>query len=87
MALSANVALGCVVGRFPNREEVIASLFRTDVTFRGLCEDYCECLKSLARWTGEDAVNAPGYQQEYHELLAELGDEIQKYADRHTKHP
>jgi hypothetical protein len=76
-----------VVGRFPSREEVIDNLFRTDETFRALCEDYCECLKSLARSVGQDTVNAPQYHQEYQELLAELGAEIMKYTDGHIAHP
>ena len=79
-------ALGCVVGRFPKREEVINDLFRTDQTFRSLCEDYCECLKSLARWTGESGEKALFYQRDYQELLAELTTEIMKYADRSRKH-
>lgn len=79
--MSQETALGCVVGRFPSREEVISDLYRTDQDFRSLCEDYCECLKSLARWTGETSENADVYQQDYRELLGELEAEIVKYSD------
>ncbi len=80
--MSQETALGCVVGRFPNREEFINDLFWSDQEFRTLCEDYCECLKSLARWTGKTGENATVYQQDYRELLGELEAEILKYADR-----
>lgn len=83
--MSQDPALGCVVGRFPNREDVITNLYRNDQEFQTLCEDYCDCLKSLERWTGETGENASVYQQDYRELLAELELEILKYADRSGK--
>ena len=81
------VALGCVVGRFPNREEVIRDLFDSDPAFQSLCEDYCECLRSLAHWTGQASEQAPLYQQDYQELLSDLESEIQRYLDRKRKIP
>ena len=80
--MSQQTALSCVVGRFPSREELISDLYLTDQVFHSLCEDYCECLESLARWTGKTGENAAVYQQDYRELLSDLEAEIVKYADR-----
>lgn len=85
--MGAEAALGCVVGRHPHHEGVISSLYRTDPTFRSLCEDYCECLQSLARWTSEAGEDAAVYQQDYRELLAELEADILRYLDRLSVSP
>lgn len=80
--MNLNTTLGCVVGRFPHREKEILEYFRSDSRFQSLCEDYCECLKSLARWTRETGKTAVVYQEDYRELLAELESDIVKYLDR-----
>jgi len=80
--MSQETALGCVIGRFPHQEAVIVDRYRSDQVFRSLCEDYCECLKSLARWTSETGEIAEVYQQDYRELLAELEVDIVRYLNR-----
>lgn len=81
-SMSEETALGCVIDRFPRRESLIQPLYQTDQTFRTLCEDYCDCLKSLARWTGRTSEDAPAYQKDYRELLSELEIEIENYVNR-----
>ena len=85
--MSLNSAVGCVIGRFPHREEEIAECFGSDERFRALCEDYFECLKSLARWTREPGQTAAVYQEDYRELLAELEGDILNYLDRLSVNP
>jgi len=80
--MSQQAALGCVVGRFPHLETAIADRYRSDQDFRSICEDYCECIKSLARWTHETGETAVVYQEDYRELLAELEAEIVQYLER-----
>jgi len=80
-------AVGCVIGRFPHREHEIAECYRSDQRFQSLCEDYCECLKSLARWTRDPSQTAAVYQDDYRELLAELEGDILSYLDRLSVNP
>ena len=80
--MGQEAALGCVIGRFPHRESEIADTYQSSQLFRSLCEDYCECLKSLAHWTSETGSIAVVYQQDYRELLGELEADIVRYLDR-----
>ena len=75
-------AVGCVIGRFPRREEEITECYRSDLGFRSLCEDYCECLQSFARWARDTTQTALVYQEDYRELLADLEADILTYLDR-----
>lgn len=80
--MSQETALGCVVRRFPQLKSAIADRYRSDQDFRSICEDYCECTRSLARWTRETGETAVVYQEDYRELLAELEADIIQYLER-----
>ena len=74
--------------RFPDHNRLVDTAFRENPSFRDLCRDYRTCLTALNRWKQlEDPESAPR-RQEYTELLAALGSEIQASLDgMDTEHP
>ncbi|MEE4219441.1 MAG: hypothetical protein V2I48_17650 [Xanthomonadales bacterium] len=49
--------------------------------FRSLCEDYAVCAIALEKWQASNAAISAQRQQEYSELLAELGKEIHQWLE------
>lgn len=66
---------------FPGRDPLIERVFHDNQTFRDLCQDYRRCAAALNRWSARADAEAVPRQQEYAELLAELGREIESWLD------
>jgi hypothetical protein len=62
--------------RFPERKETIKALFKTNESFRTLCEEYCRCADTLKYWNQSLDEDAPARIWEYEALLGELEEEI-----------
>ena len=65
---------------FPGREDLVEDAFR-DPRFRDLCEDYSRCDAALHRWKQLTTAESVPRRQEYTELLADLGREIETWLE------
>ena len=65
-----------VIERFPEYEETITNLFKTDQDFLTLCNDYLRCAKAHEFWKKSDLCEAQKRSEEYETLLQELESEI-----------
>ncbi len=70
---------------FTDRDELIGRAFHRSESFRSVCEDYRECVVVLEDWKQRESAEAPLRRQEYAELLAELGREIQIWIEAFEK--
>jgi hypothetical protein len=76
--------------RFAGCNDAVDQAFDSSESFRGLCRDYLACATALAQWRRSDSTDAPIRAEEYAELLAELGTEVQvrlQETDRRRPHP
>jgi len=78
---SKSVTLSMIQARFPGRERLIARAFGENRSFRELCVDYRRCAAAVDRWQRSPSNGAASRQEEYLELLEELGLEIQAWLD------
>jgi len=74
-----------VISQFEDLKTRIEQPFQESDDFRSLCEDYAVCARALENWQASDAAAATQRQQEYTELLAELGKEIRDWLEHHRK--
>ncbi len=66
---------------FAGRERLIECAFGENPSFQTLCEDYRQCNEALQRFKQLEAFEAPSRQQEYADLLVDLGSEIQNWLE------
>ena len=69
---------------FPGYERLIGHAYRSDPTFRELCDDYLKCAAALKRWRQPDGDIPSRRSEEYSELLAELAGEVKEWLDATT---
>ena len=69
---------------FPGYERLIDHAYRSDPTFRELCDDYRKCAVALKRWQHLDGDKPSPRTEEYSELLAELAEEVKEWLDATT---
>lgn len=74
-----------VISRFEDWKPRIEQSFQESAEFRSLCEDYTVCANALEDWQTSKAATAAQRQQEYTDLLAELGEEIQDWLENYRK--
>ena len=74
-----------VISRFKDLKTRIEQSFQENDDFRSLVEDYAVCARALENWQASNAATATQRQQEYTELLAELGEEINDWLEHHRK--
>jgi len=74
-----------VISRFKDLKTRIEQSFQESDDFRSLCEDYAVCERALEIWQVSSAATAAQRQQEYTELLVELGEEINDWLEHHRK--
>lgn len=72
-----------VITQFENWKTCIEQSFEQCDDFRSLCEDYAVCARALEKWQASTAAFAAQRQQEYSELLVELGQEIDDWLEHH----
>ena len=63
---------------FPNNKDTLRQLYRTDKSFRVICQNYKKCAEALHYWAESDHVEAGERHREYLALLKELELEITK---------
>ena len=69
---------------FPGYGRLIDHAYRSDPTFRELCDDYLKCAAALKRWRQSDGDKPSPRSEEYSELLAELAEEVKEWLDATT---
>jgi len=74
-----------VVSQFKDSKTLIERSFQESDDFRSLCEDYAVCARALENWQVSTAAKAAQRQQEYTELLTELGKDIHEWLEYHRK--
>ena len=74
-----------VISQFEDWKTRIEQSFRESDDFRSLCKDYAVCARALENWQASNAAAATERQQEYTELLAELGKEILDWLEHNRK--
>ena len=70
-----------VLKRFPDRKEQVMRLFRERDAFRGICEDYEQCIRSLRYWSSSTSAEAPARREEYAAMLQDLEEEIGQHLE------
>lgn len=70
-----------IIKRFPDKEEILKTLFKKSNDFRSICEDYRKCREALTFWTLSEARESSAHRKEYLALLMELEEEIISYLD------
>jgi len=68
--------LPIVLSKFPDHQATIKRLFKENVTFQTLCEDYRQCFEALKYWNRSASEEAPARREEYGGLLRDLAEEI-----------
>ena len=76
-----NDSVARVNDQFENWKTCTEQSFEQCDDFRSLCEDYDVCARALEKWQTSTAAIAAQRQQEYSELLAELGKEIHQWVE------
>jgi len=66
---------------FPGQDRLIGQAFKENRSFRELCEDYRRCVTALQRWKRSTEAESSQRQQEYNDLLEELGQEIETWLE------
>jgi hypothetical protein len=56
-------------------------LFRDNVSFQSLCEDYRDCLAALQYWEQSTSGEASALAGAYAELLGELEQEVRQFLE------
>jgi hypothetical protein len=74
-------SVALVIGQFESWKACIEQSFQESDDFQSLCEDYAVCAQALEKWEASNAALADQRRQEYSELLAELGQEIQDWLE------
>lgn len=76
-----------VISRFEDLKTCVEQSYQESGDFRSLCEDYAVCERALEKWQASDSAKADDMRQEYTELLAELGEEIEDWLEqRYVNH-
>ena len=75
-----------VISRFEDLKTCVEQSYKESGDFRSLCEDYAVCERALEKWQDCDAFVAAQRRQEYTELLAELGQEIEDWLEQRYVH-
>lgn len=75
--MSDSATLELIKREFGTRERVIDRAFRSSESFRGLCRDFLDCSRALARCRKSKSEEARLREAEYSELLMELTGEIE----------
>ena len=78
-----NDSVARVITQFENWKTCIEQPFEQRDDFRSLCEDYDVCAGALEKWQTSTVAIAAQRQQEYSELLPELGQEIRDWLENH----
>jgi len=71
--------LNPVKNRFPNRSDLIASLYRNDSSFNSLCDDYYLVAEQIRELKGSEKASSSSDMVELKKLLSELEDEFNMY--------
>jgi len=66
---------------FPGYEQLIDHAYRSDPTFRELCDDYRKCAAALERWQRSEGDQSSPRSEEYAKLLTELAEDIKTWLD------
>jgi len=80
-AKSADAGLSLIMDRFPEEGLKLRRLFKKNLSFRSLCNDYQECLAELQNWQQSTAEEAFAWRDEYAQLLLELEKEVRQYLE------
>ena len=75
-----SATLRLIQASFPGREDLLEDAFRAP-RFRELCQDYRRCEAALHRWQQLATAHSVLRSQEYSELLADLGREIETWLE------
>jgi len=75
-----------VISQFEDWKTHVEQSYLESDDFRSLCEDYAVCARALETWQASNAATAHQRQQEYTELLAELGREIHDWLEQRYVH-
>jgi uncharacterized protein YdcH (DUF465 family) len=65
-----------ILEKFPERAGDIKRLYKENLEFQSMCEDYRQCADALHHWNQSNEKEAPTRRQEYKQLFQELADEI-----------
>ncbi len=71
--------LNPVKNMFPNRSDLIESLYRNDSSFNSLCDDYYLVAEQIRELKGSERVSSSSDIVELRKLLSELEDEFNIY--------
>jgi hypothetical protein len=77
-------SLFAIFEQFPERREEVKKLFKTNESFKALCEDYSRCAEALQHWNTSLDQYAPDRLREYEALLDELELEILQKVNEET---
>ena len=81
-AMTAKRDIAAQIGSsFPGYGRLIDHAYRSDPTFRELCDDYLKCAAALKRWQRSHVEKSSPRSEEYSELLAELAGEVEAWLD------
>lgn len=66
---------------FPGHTAKLETLYRQNESFRSLCEDFCDCVRTKEFWCGSLPVKENGRSlcEEYKSLCADLKKEISRW--------
>ena len=67
-----------VIKRFPERKDILTELYKRNVSFQSICEDYQVCVETLKLWTNVDSDEAVIRRKEYGEFIQNLESEIMR---------
>jgi len=65
--------------KYPDRREEVKALFKTDESFKSICDDYLQCDEVLNYWSNSSKSEAFMRKAEYEQLLADLENELKYY--------
>jgi hypothetical protein len=77
-------SLFSILERFSERTEEIKVLYKSDESFKTLCEDYRQCAEARQYWAQSLHEDAPARVREYEALLQELEEEILQMVNKST---
>jgi len=71
--------LSPVINLFPNRSDLVESLYQNDSSFSSLCDDYYMVAEQIRELKGSEKASSSSDIVELRKLLSELEDEFYMY--------
>jgi hypothetical protein len=65
--------------KYPNRRDELRGLFKTNESFKSICDDYLQCSEVLNYWNNSSENEAPIRRHEYEQILLDLESEIELF--------